>query len=149
MGLDFLLNIKFEAYLMCSLQLFHSRGGSTWKYQILITCDYAKLHYPDNGNRSDFLLRCLFGGTKWTIPVLTADQLNMPGIWHLKFQTEEETKYICFSFDRLNSEEECVCTRVKQEVNVHRAEERDVFVARHHPLEIKGGGCKWKSHQWF
>ena len=85
--------------------------------------------------------RCLFGGTKRTILVLIVDQLNTSGIWHLKFQTEEETKYICFAFDRLNSEEECACMCVKQEINVHRAEERDICSTAP-SIGIKRGRCK-------
>lgn len=33
-----------------------------------------------------------FGETKKNILILTVDKLNTPGIRHLKFQTEEDTK---------------------------------------------------------
>lgn len=32
--------------------------------------------------------------TKRNISMLIVDKLNIPGIWHLKFQLEEETKYV-------------------------------------------------------
>lgn len=32
--------------------------------------------------------------TKRNISILIVDKLNAPGIWHLTFQPEEETKYV-------------------------------------------------------
>lgn len=36
---------------------------------------------------------------KRNISILIVDKLNTPGIWHLTFQPEEETKYVYFSLD--------------------------------------------------
>lgn len=32
--------------------------------------------------------------TKRNISILIVDKLNIPGIWHVTFQPEEETKYV-------------------------------------------------------
>lgn len=50
--------------------------------------------------------------TKRNISILMVDKLNTPGTWHLKFQPEEETKYVSFSFDREILKSKCVCVCV-------------------------------------
>lgn len=94
-GLDFFVNVEFEVCLICSLAFVSFKRKKTLEdtksqFHVIMPNYISLTMVIEVTDYKDTFLVVM----KRNILILIVDKLNTPGVWHLKFQLEEETKYV-------------------------------------------------------